>query len=176
MYVREYDGENRPVKRTFYADRTEANPEGKATLVFGDYSVDAHGNVTEENGYTVDGSFYVRVTFRRGPAGQTLEREEYFEDDPRRNRSYRYRHNEHGHAIEARTMDAAGTVLDVRLTQYRYDSEGRMIGWTAHDESGAPLGGARHQYNVDGDRIETLDLTADGEAKRSRQFTYQFWE
>jgi hypothetical protein len=176
MYVREYDDENRPVKRTFYAERTDANPTGKPILVFQNYRLDEHKNVAEENGYTLDGSFVVRVSIRRDATGRPLERKDDFGENSPKNRFYRYRYNANGDAIEVRTMDATRKTLDVRRTRYAYDGKGRIMQWWAYDENGTPIGGGRHRYDADGNRIETLDQTAEGKPKRSRQFTYQFWD
>ena len=75
MYVREYDAEDRPVKRTWFCDRTDEHPQGRPCLVFRDYRFDQYGNVAEERGYEPDGKFVAKVIFTRDSAGRPLERQ-----------------------------------------------------------------------------------------------------
>ena len=175
MYVREYDSENRPVKRSWFCERTDEKPLGKPCLVFRDYRLDQHGNVVEENGYELDGTFVVRVTFRRNSAGQPLKRHEYFGEHSPKNRSYRYTYNEQGDAVETVTLDADGKSLEVRRTHYTYDRKGRLVKWHVTDEKGKAVGGSRHAYDEHGNRIETVDINAQGQPVRIRRFVYEFW-
>ncbi len=176
MYVREYDAADKPVKRTFYCDRTDERPDGRPCLVFRGYRLDEHGNVAEENGYELDGTFVVRVTFKRDAAGRPLERWGFFGEGSPKNRSYRYLYNEQGDATETRTLDADGKLIEARHTDYRYDEQGRAIEWTTTTADGGAVGGGRSRYDQSGNRIESVDFDAAGQPVRQRRFTYEFWD
>ena len=176
MYVREYDAADRPVKRTWYCDRTEEQPAGKPCLIFRGYRLDQHGNVVEENGYDLDGNFVARVSFKRDAAGRPLEREDSFGDGSPRNRSYRYRYNERGDATETRTFDGEGKLTELRHTDYEYDEQGRAVEWTTTDAAGKTVSRGQHGYDRSGNRVESVDLDATGQPIRQRRFTYEFWD
>ena len=162
--------------RIWFVERTDKQPLGKPRLVFRDYRFDQHGNVSEENGYELDGTFVARVTFRRDSTGRPLQRQDYFGEHSPKNRSYRYKYNEHGDAVETLTLGPDGDVLETRRTDYTYDTKGRLVGWRTTDEKGQVVGGGRHTYDESNNRIETVDVNAQGQPVRLRRFVYKFWE
>ena len=174
MYVREYDAEDRPVKRTWYCERTDEHPRGKPCLVFRDYRFDQYGNVSEEVGYELDGTFKAKVIFKRDSAGRPLAREDFFGKNLPKNRRYRYTYNEQGDAVETLTFDGNGILIVTRRTQYMYDEKGRIATWKTTDDKGKVVDNGRHRYDDQGNRIETLEFGA-AQPARLRKFTYDYW-
>ena len=176
MYVREYDAEDRPVKRTWFCERTDEHPQGKPCLVFRDYQFDQYGNVSEEVGYELDGTFKAKVIFKRDSAGRPLEREDFFGKDLPKNRRYRYRYNEQGDAVEILTFDGNGILIVTRRTQYTYGEKDRIASWNTTDDKGNVIDNGHHSYDEQGNRIETLEFNGAAQPVRRRYFIYKFWD
>ncbi len=170
MYLRLYDQDNRPVKRMYYTNSNADNPKGDVSLVFENYRLDEHGNVTEENGYDTSGNHIVRVSFKRDEDGRPLEREEFFPDDKSKCKTYSYKYREQ---TEVSVFDLDGRLISKTIISYKH-KDGELVEEKHDDINGSQIRRLTHQYR-DSRRIETIVFGADDNPVHKKRFVYEFY-